>query len=188
MTSELTLPNQSADLLADQRSILARVKASASALIRKHGPEVGAVAKIAAHALIPGAPILVGAIEATCDYAADKGRDLNQDESDAAMTRLLEELGADIAQLESLLGHLAGQLDGVLGQMTHLAQFGTPPEALEAMINMTLETQLSALRDEFRALTPELETVKRQGAQMLRQQAIQGDSADTRNLDTEHAL
>ena len=114
MTTEMTT-EMTNEITSEPRGVIARLKAKASALIRNHGPEVGAVAKIAAHALIPGAPILVSAVETTCDYAADKGRDLNQDESDAAMTQLLEELGADVAQLESLLGHLAGQLDGVLG-------------------------------------------------------------------------
>ena len=74
-----------------------------------------------------------------------------------------------------LSNSLGGQLDGVISMVTQSAQFGTPPQALEAMINTILENQFSGLRDEFRALTPELETVKRQGAQMLRAQALQGD-------------
>ena len=49
------------------------------------------------------------------------------------------------------------------------------PDVLEAMINTALETQDSALRDELRALVPNLESVKRQQVQMLSQQALQGD-------------
>ena len=39
------------------------LKTKAKNLVTKHGSEVGAVAKIAAHSLIPGAPIVVGAVE-----------------------------------------------------------------------------------------------------------------------------
>ena len=63
----------------------------------------------------------------------------------------------------------------VMSMMTQSARFGSPPQALEAMINTALEAQFSELKAEIRALTPELETVKRQGSQMLRQQALQGD-------------
>ena len=49
------------------------------------------------------------------------------------------------------------------------------PEMLEAMFNNELETQFSMLRDEMRAMVPELETVKKQQAEMLRKQALQGD-------------
>ena len=73
------------------------------------------------------------------------------------------------------MAHLSGQLDGVVGMMAQSAQFGSPPEALEAMINSALNTQFSALREELRALTPELETVKRQMDEMLRAQGAQGD-------------
>ena len=163
------------EMTSEQRGLWARVKASAGALIRKHGSEVGAVAKIAARALIPGAPILVGAVEATCDYVANKGQALSAEQSEEAMMRRLSELGGDVAQLASILDLLGGRLEGVFGQMSQMAQFGTPPQALEVMINVALESQFSELRAELRALTPELETVKRQGEEMLRQQALQGD-------------
>ena len=42
---------------------------------------------------------LVGAIEAVCDYTTDKGQDL----SDDRMIEVIETLGADVSQLESLL-------------------------------------------------------------------------------------
>ena len=151
--------------------MLSKLREKAKCLIERHGAEVGAVAKIAANALIPGAPLIVSAVESVCDYTADKGHDL----TDARMTEMIEALGGDVNQLESLLGHMAGQLDGVLAMMAQSAQFGTPPQALEAMINTALEGQFSDLRAEIRALTPELETVKRQGSEMLRQQALQGD-------------
>ena len=140
-------------------------------LVSNHGAEVGAVAKIAAHALIPGAPIVVGAVESLCDYAADKSQEL----TDETITEMIEGLGSDVRHLESLMGHLSGQLDGVLSQMVQMAQFGTPPMALEAMMNNALESQFSELREELRALTPELETVKRQQVALLSQQALQGD-------------
>ena len=151
--------------------MLSRLKEKVKCLIERHGAEVGAVAKITANALIPGAPIIVGAIEAVCDYTTDKGQDL----SDDRMIEVIETLGADVSQLESLLEHMTGQLDGVMSMMAQSARYGSPPQALEAMINTALETQFSALRAEIRALTPELETVKRQGEAMLRAQALQGD-------------
>ena len=144
---------------------------AAKNLVTKHGAEVGVVAKIAAHALIPGAPLLVGAVESLCDYAADKSQEL----TDEIITEMIEGLGGDVQHLEALLGHLSGQLDGVVGQMSQMAGFGTPPQALEAMINSALENQFSTLRDELRALAPELETVKRQQESMLRKQNLQGD-------------
>lgn len=146
------------------------IKDKAKNLVTRHGVEVGTVAKIAAHALMPGAPILVGAVEALCDYSVDKLDDAH----DQALTQMLEQLGGDIAQLEMVLDHLGGQLEGVISQMSMMASF-TTPDVLEAMINTALETQHSALRDELRALVPNLESVKRQQVQMLSQQALQGD-------------
>ncbi len=140
-------------------------------LVQGHGAGVGAVAKIAAHALIPGAPLLVAAVESACDYAADKGQEL----TDEKITEMIEGLGGDVQHLEALMGHLSGQLDGVVGMMTQSAQFGASPDMLEAMMNSALENQFSPLRDELRALTPELETVKRQMVEMLRAQGAQGD-------------
>ena len=144
---------------------------AAKNLVAKHGAEVGAVAKVAAHALIPGAPIVVAAVESLCDYAADK----SQEVSDDSITTLVRGLGGDVHHLESLLGHLSGQLDGVVSQMVQMSQFGTPPQALEALMNSALEHRFSELRDELRSLTPELDTVKRQQEVMLRKQDVQGD-------------
>ena len=96
----------------------------AKSLVSKHGPEVGAVAKIAAHALIPGAPLIVGGVEALCDYNAEKGHDADH----AELTKKLEALGGDVSHLEQLLGYLTGQLDGVIGMMAQSAQF-VPSEA-----------------------------------------------------------
>ena len=79
------------------------IKDKAKDLITKHGAEVGAVARVAAQALIPGAPLLVGAVEAVCDYSADKAAEA----SDEALGQMLEALGGDVAQLEVILGHLA---------------------------------------------------------------------------------
>ena len=106
----------------------------AKSLVSKHGTEVGAVAKIAAHALIPGAPLIVGSVEALCDYNAEKGHEVDQ----AELMAKLESLGGDTAYLEKVLGQLIGQLDGVIGMMAQSAQFGSPPEALKAMINHAL--------------------------------------------------
>ena len=111
------------------------IKDKAKDLITKHGAEVGAVARVAAQALIPGAPLLVGAVEAVCDYSADKTAEAN----DQALSQMLSDLGGDVAQLEVILGHLGGQLEMTLGQMVQMAQFGTPPQALEAMINNVLQ-------------------------------------------------
>ena len=143
----------------------------AKSLVVKHGSEVGTVAKIAAHALIPGAPIVVSALESICDYAADKNQEMN----DEQMSTMIESLGGDVKHLETLLSHLSGQLDGVVSQMSQMAKFGTPPQALESMMNNMIDGQFSSLRDELRALTPELETVKRQQEDMLRKQNLQGD-------------
>ena len=59
--------------------MLNRLKERASTLIARHGAEVGVVAKIAANALIPGAPMIVSAIEAVCDYTANKGQELSDE-------------------------------------------------------------------------------------------------------------
>ena len=146
------------------------IKDKAKSLVTRHGTEIGTVAKIAAHALMPGAPVLVGAVEALCDYSVDK----LDDAQDQELAQMLEELGGDVVQLERVLEHLGGQLEGVISQMTMMASF-TSPDVLEAMFNTALETQYTALRDEMRALVPNLESVKRQQVQMLRQQALQGD-------------
>ena len=148
-----------------------RIKQLGQNLVQKHGAEVGAIAKIAAHALIPGAPLIVAAVESACDYAADKGQEL----TDEKITEMIEGLGGDVQHLEALMAHLSGQLDGVVGQMANMTQFGATPEMLEAMMNSAIEGQFSALRDELRALTPELETVQRQQEAMLREQSLQGD-------------
>ena len=113
---------------------------AAKNLVSKHGAEVGAVAKIAAHALIPGAPLLVGAVESLCDYAADKSQELTDD----TITEMIEGLGGDVQHLEALLGHLSGQLDGVVGQMSQIAGFGATPDVLEKMMNKALENQFSS--------------------------------------------
>ena len=131
-----------------------RIKQFGHNLVQKHGAEVGAVAKIAAHALIPGAADRGGGGSA-CDYAADKSQEL----TDEKITEMIE---GYVQHLEALMAHLSGQLDGVVGMMAQSAQFGATPEMLEAMMNSALEGQFSALRDELRALTPELETVQRQ--------------------------
>ena len=55
------------------RERLASLKNRAKQLINKHGAEVGVVAKIAANALIPGAPMIVGAVEAVCGYPRSFG-------------------------------------------------------------------------------------------------------------------
>ena len=147
------------------------LKEKAKQLVTRHGAEVGAVAKIAAHALIPGAPLIVSSVEALCDYSAEKAQDIDH----ATLISKLEALGGDTAHLERVLTHLTGELEGVMGQMSQLAHFGTPPQALEAMINTALESNFSALRDELRAITPELETIKRQQEATLRAQQLQGD-------------
>ena len=122
-----------------------KLREQAKRLVERHGAEVGAVAKIAANALIPGAPLIVSAVEAVCDYAADKGQEL----TDERMTEMIGALGSDVNQLESLLAHMGGQLDGLIGQVSQMAQYGTPPQALEAMINTALEGQFSELRAEI---------------------------------------
>ena len=71
-------------------------------LVSKHGPEVGAVAKIAAHALIPGAPLIVSSVEALCDYNSEKEHEVDQ----AKLMAKLESLGGDTAYLERVLGRL----------------------------------------------------------------------------------
>ena len=43
--------------------MLSTLKDKAKRLVERHGAEVGAVAKIAANALIPGAPMIVSAVE-----------------------------------------------------------------------------------------------------------------------------
>ena len=139
------------------------LKTKAKNLVTKHGAEVGAVAKIAAHALIPGAPIMVGAVESLCDYAADKGQEL----TDEKMTEMLESLGSDVQHLESLLGHLSGQLDGVVGQMSQLAGFGATPDVLERMMNSALESQFSTLRNELRGMSARFESVERQNQEII---------------------
>ena len=141
-------------------------------LVKNHGSEVGVVVKIAAHALLPGAPMLIGATEALCDYASNQ----DHEQGEAALMEELEALGGDVTHLEMMIGQLSGQLDGLIGQASQMAQFGTPPQALEAMINTALETQFSELRDQLWALTPELETVKRQGESLLRGQGLIGDA------------
>lgn len=95
---------------------------AAKHLVTKHGAEVGAVAKIAAHALIPGAPLLIGAVESLCDYAADKSQELTDD----TITEMIEGLGGDVQHLEALLGHLSGQLDGGGGADVHDVVFCEP--------------------------------------------------------------
>ena len=149
-----------------------RLKEGARRLVRNHGSEVGAVVKIAAHALLPGAPMLIGATEALCDYASEQGHE----QGEVALMEELEALGGDVTHLEMMIEQMSGQLDGVIGMMTQSAKFGAPPQALEAMINSALETQFSELRDELRALIPELETVKRQGESLLRGQGLIGDA------------
>ena len=47
---------------AEEREMLESLISKAKHLVSKHGPEVGAVARIAAHALIPGAPLIVGSV------------------------------------------------------------------------------------------------------------------------------
>ena len=59
--------------------MLSTLKEKAKRLIERHGAEVGAVAKIAANALIPGAPMIVSTVEAVCDYTADKGQEITDD-------------------------------------------------------------------------------------------------------------
>ena len=66
--------------------MLTKLREKAKRLIERHGAEVGTVAKIAANALIPGAPLIVNAVEAVCDYTADKGQDL----TDERMSEMIE--------------------------------------------------------------------------------------------------
>ena len=77
-----------------------RLKEGARRLVRNHGSEVGAVVKIAAHALLPGAPMLIGATEALCDYASEQGHELGE----AALIEELEALGGDVSHLEMKIG------------------------------------------------------------------------------------
>ena len=147
---------------------------AAKNLVTKHGAEVGVVAKIAAHALIPGAPLLVGAVESLCDYAADKSQELTDD----TITEMIEGLGGDVQHLEALLGHLSGQLDGVVGQMSQIAGFGATPDVLEKMMNKALENQFSSLRDELRGMSARFESVERQNQEIIDHLAIEGDKSD----------
>ena len=71
-----------------------KLREQAKRLVERHGAEVGAVAKIAANALIPGAPLIVSAVETVCDYAADKGQEI----TDERMTEMIEALGGDVGQ------------------------------------------------------------------------------------------
>ena len=50
--------------------MLARLKERAQSLIKHHGAEVGMIAKIVAHTLLLGAPMIIGATEALCDFVA----------------------------------------------------------------------------------------------------------------------
>ena len=49
-----------------------RIKQLGQNLVQKHGAEVGAVVR--SRTLIPGAPLIVAAVESACDYAADRGK------------------------------------------------------------------------------------------------------------------
>ena len=109
--------------------MLSRLRDKAKRLIERHGAEVSAVAKITANALIPGAPVIVSAVEAMCDYTADKSQELTDDR----MMEMLDGLGADVGQLDSLLEHMAGQLDGAIAQMT---------QSLSASLALLLVTTL----------------------------------------------
>lgn len=60
-------------------SRLGRLREKAKRLVERHGTEVGAVAKIAAHVLLPSAPLIVSVVEAVCDYTADKGQELTNE-------------------------------------------------------------------------------------------------------------
>ena len=76
----------------------------AQTLVTRHGTEVGMIAKIATHGLIPGAPLLVSAVESLCDYSADS---YNQ-KSDREIKTLLNNLGGDVEKLDYILGQLGG--------------------------------------------------------------------------------
>lgn len=151
--------------------MLHRFKQLGTQLVQKHGAEVSGIAKIAAHALIPGAPMIVTAVELICDYASEK----NQELADEKLSEIVQGIGKDVQYLESLMSHLTGELSAVLEMMMQSAQFGTPPQVLEAMINSALEGQFRSLRDEIRSLTPELDIIQRQQESMLRKQSLQGD-------------
>ena len=79
--------------------MLSKLKERGRELIKCHGAEVGVVAKIVANVLIPGAPMVVNAVETVCDYAADK----NQELTDEYMMEIIGGLDSDVSQLESLL-------------------------------------------------------------------------------------
>jgi hypothetical protein len=153
--------------------MLSRIKDKVKQLVGNHGPEITTCVKIAAHALIPGGGVLVETVGALCDYTNEKSKDISEDE----VLAKLESLGNDQIHLLTLIEHLTREFGPTVDQMSNMARYNVPDEALESIVNGAIAQNpaLMEIRDQMMALQPELETIQRQNEEMLRNQNLQGD-------------